>query len=177
MPGDMTERASMGSGAGEDLQGIEEEDRTVVVRGHASGLAQDIFSGRHHLRSDEPRSVPGGTGTGPSPYGLLLAALGSCTSMTLRMYADRKKWPLEEVDVILSHQKIHAQDCESCEQKTGKLDHIEREIVLGGPLDDEQRARLLEIADKCPVHRTLHGRVHITTRLVDRAGGEAPQES
>ena len=106
----------------------------------------------------------GGDNRGPTPYGLLLAGLGACTSMTLRLYAARKKWPLERVTVRLTHDKIHAQDCESCETTDGRIDKIDREIMMEGPLDSEQQARLLEIADKCPVHRTLHSEVVITTR-------------
>lgn len=143
------------------------QEGLVVVRGGRSGLAQDIRAGRHRLRSDEPETVPGGTGTGPTPYGLLLASLGSCTSMTLRLYADRKGWPLEAVEVRLRHSKIHAVDCASCETKAGKLDYIEREITLRGPLDEDMRQRLLDIADKCPVHRTLHSEIKIETRLVE----------
>jgi len=116
------------------------------------------------LVADEPESV-GGRDTGPTPYGLLLASLGACVSMTLRMYANRKQLPLDRVSVRLRHEKIHARDCEECETETGKIDRIEREIVLEGELDDAQRARLLEIADRCPVHRTLHGEVEIRTRL------------
>jgi uncharacterized OsmC-like protein/alpha-beta hydrolase superfamily lysophospholipase len=130
------------------------------------GLAQEIRIGPHRLRSDEP--VGAGDDTGPTPYELLLAALGSCTSMTLRMYADRKEWPLEGVLVRVSHQRVHAEDCEECEAESGMVDRIERVLELAGPLSDEQRQRLVEIADKCPVHKTLLGDPHIETRL---AGG------
>jgi len=145
--------------------GLAFEDMDVVVHGGKQGFAQEITAGRHALRSDEPTSY-GGTDTGPSPYGLMLAALGACTSMTLRMYADRRKWPLEGVTVRLSHKKIHAKDCEECETKEGKLDVIERHISLEGPLDDEQRKKLMEIADRCPVHQTLGNEIHIRTKLV-----------
>jgi putative redox protein len=138
---------------------------TVIVRGSATGLAQEIETGRHRLVADEPVEA-GGTDTGPSPYELLLAALGACTSMTLSMYARRKQWPLEQVTVRLRHDKIHAQDCAECETKEGRLDRIEREISLAGPLDAEQRERLLAIANRCPVHRTLVSEVDIRTRLV-----------
>jgi putative redox protein len=126
--------------------------------------AQDVLVGNHHLRAGEPIRV-GGDDHGPTPYEFLLAGLGACTSITLRMYAERKQWPLEGVRVHLSHEKIHASDCEGCETASGQVDHIDRTVVLEGPLDDEQRARLLEIADKCPVHRTLRSEVSITTHL------------
>jgi len=138
---------------------------TVIVRGSASGFAQEIETGRHRLIADEPVEA-GGADAGPSPYELLLAALGACTSMTLSMYARRKQWPLEQVTVRLRHDKIHAQDCAECETKEGMLDRIEREISLAGPLDAEQRERLLAIANRCPVHRTLVSEVDIRTRLV-----------
>ena len=118
--------------------------------------------GRHGIRADEPLSL-GGADTGPTPYDLLLASLGACTSMTLRLYADRKGWPLEDVRVELAHKKIHAKDCASCETQEGRIDRIDRWIELEGPLDEEQRRRLLEIADRCPVHRTLHAEVLIET--------------
>ncbi len=137
---------------------------TVVVSGSAAGFAQEIHAGRHRLAGDEPISV-GGTGTGPGPYDLLLAALGTCTSMTVGMYARRKQWPLESVTVKLRHSKVHAADCESCETRQGKLDRIERDVELHGALSDEQRTRLLEIANKCPVHRTLTSEIDIRTRL------------
>ena len=138
--------------------------RSVVVRGSAAGFAQEIHAGRHRLTADEPASA-GGTDAGPSPYDLLLAALGACTSMTVSMYARRKEWPLEEVTVHLRHSKIHAADCAECETREGRVDRIERVIGLEGGLDDAARAKLLEIANKCPVHRTLHGEVVIPTRL------------
>lgn len=136
----------------------------TVVHGAASGFVQDVRVGPHRLVADEPIAL-GGTHTGPSPYDLLLAALGACTSMTVAMYARRKGWQLEDVTVRLRHRKIHAADCADCETKTGKLDHVEREITLHGALDDAQRARLLDIADKCPVHRTLTSEIRIETRL------------
>ena len=140
------------------------EPGTVTVYGSAAGVAQQIAIGRHRLAGDEPTSV-GGTDTGPTPYDLLLAALGSCTSMTLAIYARRKGWPLEAVTVRLRYSKIHAADCGECETREGLLDQIDREVELSGALSDEQRARLLEIADKCPVHRTLTSEIHIRTRL------------
>jgi uncharacterized OsmC-like protein len=139
-------------------------DGWVTVRGASTGFAQEISIGPHRLFSDEPASA-GGTDTGPSPYDLLLAALGSCTSMTLSMYARRKQWPLEGVTVRLHHSKIYAKDCADCETKEGKLDRIEREIGLLGSLSDDQRAQLLSIADRCPVHRTLSSEIRIDSRL------------
>ena len=137
---------------------------TVIVHGNAAGFAQEISVGPHRLAADEPVAA-GGTDTGPNPYDLLLAGLGACTSMTVAMYARRKQWPLEAVTVRLRHSKIHAADCESCETKEGLLDRIERDVEFTGPLSEEQRARLLEIANKCPVHRTLTSEVDIQTRL------------
>ncbi len=156
-------RASSETDPPEDDDGAGE---TVVTAG-PEGFAQDILAGGHYLRADEPESVPGGTDSGPSPYDLLLASLGACTSMTLRMYADRKKWPLEAVTVRLRHKKIHAADCADCETEKGRIDYIEREISMTGPLDSEQKKRLLEIADRCPVHRTLHSEVKVVTEVVD----------
>ncbi len=135
----------------------------VVVEGTAHGFANSVHSGRHILNADEPIDVGGGD-TGPSPYDLLLAALGACTSMTLRMYANRKQWPLEGIRVALSHAKVHAKDCDDCGEHKGRLDVIDRSIALKGELSEEQRKRLIEIADKCPVHRTLNSAVHIRTK-------------
>ncbi len=137
--------------------------RTVVVYGEATGFAQEILIGPHRLTADEPREV-GGTDEGPTPYDLLLAALGSCTSITVTMYAQRKSWPLEGVTARLRHSRIHAEDCAECETKEGKLDQIELDIELAGPLSGEQRSKLLEIAKKCPVHRTLTSEVNIRTK-------------
>jgi putative redox protein len=136
---------------------------TVVKSG--VGLLQEVEIGPFRLRSDEPLDQ-GGTGLGPTPYGLLCAALGACTSMTLRMYARSKGWPLEEVIVRVRHDKIYAKDCAECETREGRIDRIEREISLFGELDEAQRERLLEIADKCPVHRTLTREMRIVTRLI-----------
>lgn len=136
----------------------------VVTRTGRQGFHTDIKVREHGLVADEPKSY-GGTNHGPTPYDLLLAGLGACTSMTLRMYADRKKWPLEAAIVRLDHAKRHVEDCDTCGagERSPKLDHIERRVELIGDLSEEQRARLLEIADRCPVHRTLHSEVRITT--------------
>ena len=139
------------------------EEGTVVVEGRR-GLQQRVRAGKHSILADEPTRL-GGTDTGPTPYDLLLAALGTCTSMTLRMYAERKKWPLEQVEVTLHHRRVHAKDCADCESKDGHVDWIDRTITLHGELDADQRARLLEIANKCPVHRTLHNELRIETVL------------
>jgi uncharacterized OsmC-like protein len=136
---------------------------TVIVRETRRGtFQQDVIAGGHRLFADEPANV-GGLDSGPNPYDLLLAALGACTSMTLRLYAERKRFPLARVQVRLRHSKVHAADCAACETKEGTIDRIERTIVLEGDLDAEQRARLLEMADKCPVHRTLKSEIDIRT--------------
>ncbi len=137
----------------------------VIVRGAAIGFAQEILIGPHRLVADEPVEA-GGKDAGPSPYDLLLAALGSCTSMTVALYARRKSWHLDRVTVTLRHSKIHAADCAECETREGKLDRIERDIHLEGSLTDEQHARLLQIAEMCPVHRTLTSEIQILTHQV-----------
>ncbi|PXY27906.1 bifunctional alpha/beta hydrolase/OsmC family protein [Prauserella muralis] len=143
---------------------------TVVVSETGDGpLGQRIEASRHVLAADEP--APIGADSGPAPYDLLLAALGSCTSMTVRMYAERKGWPLEHVSVALRHSRIHAEDCAHCETRAGRLDRIERTIRLEGDLDAGQRERLLAIADKCPVHRTLRSEVDIRTEPQPRGHG------
>jgi len=137
--------------------------KAVVVRETGQGrFQQEITVGRHGFLADEPVEV-GGLDSGPGPYDLLLAGLGACTAMTLRLYAERKALPLEGVTVELRHSRIHAVDCENCETKEGMLDRIDRAITMRGTLDAEQRRRLLEIADKCPVHRTLTSEIDIRT--------------
>ena len=135
---------------------------TVTVTEAGTGTyTQQITAGKHRLVADEPRPI--GDDAGPTPYDLLLAALGACTSMTVRMYADRKGWPLERVRVTLRHSRIHAEDCAECETAKGWIDHIDRDVELTGELDETQRERLMHIADRCPVHQTLTSEVHITT--------------
>ena len=142
-------------------------DKQVAVRLGREGYTTDIAARQHTLTADEPESV-GGKDFGPSPYELVAAGLGACTAMTMQMYARRKGWVIEEVQVQLHHFKDYADDMEAAmEAKPKKMDHFERVITLKGELDEKQRARLLEIADRCPVHRTLHERVVVTTRLVE----------
>src|SRR5215210_6591886 len=128
--------------------------RNVVVYGDAKGFAQEILIGPHRLVADEPADM-GGTDEGPTPYDLLLASLGTCTSMTVALYARRKSWPLEGVTARLRHSRIHAIDCAECETKEGRIDRIELNVEFAGQLSEEQQLKLLEIAKKCPVHRTL----------------------
>jgi uncharacterized OsmC-like protein/alpha/beta superfamily hydrolase len=144
-----------------------EGPRNVVVRETRNSKFQQIVtSGPHEMLADEPVAV-GGKDSGPGPYDFVLAGLGACTSMTMRMYADRKSLPLDRVTVTLKHSKIHAKDCAECETREGMLDQIDREIRIEGALDADQRARLMEIADKCPVHRTLHSEIRIVTKAAD----------
>jgi uncharacterized OsmC-like protein/fermentation-respiration switch protein FrsA (DUF1100 family) len=145
----------------------EEAPRQVVVREtRNSKFQQTVSIGPHHLIADEPVAA-GGEDTGPGPYDYLLAGLGACTSMTMRLYADRKSLPLDRVTVTLKHSKIYARDCEECETREGMLDQIDRVIHMDGALDPDQRKRLMEIADKCPVHRTLESEIRILTRSID----------
>ena len=132
----------------------------VVVRGNAREFLQEIVTGKHHLRADEPVSYGGGDAA-PGPYDYLLVALGVCTSMTIGMYARRKQIPLENITVSLQHSRIHARDCEECETKQGMLDRIDLDIELSGQLTAEQHASLMSIAAKCPVHRTLKSEIDI----------------
>jgi putative redox protein len=141
-------------------------DNRVVARTEGEGFRTEIVANGHPLVADEPESV-GGSNTGPSPYELLAAALGACTTMTLRMYAERKGWPLDAAEARIEHAKIHCEDCADSENPRSRIDHFDRQLVLEGELDDEQRKRLLEIADRCPVHRTLHSDVKITTSLAE----------
>ena len=153
--------------ASEEAADLGEAPRNVVVREtRTSKFQQTVSIGPHLLLADEP-VASGGEDSGPGPYDFVLAGLGACTSMTMRLYADRKSLPLERTTVTLSHSKIHAEDCAECETKAGMLDQIERVITMEGALDAEQRQKLMEIADKCPVHRTLTSEIHIVTRPAD----------
>jgi len=140
----------------------------VVVRGDARSFKQEITAGKHRLIGDEPVSAGGGD-EGPDPYGYLLISLGVCTSMTVGLYARRKQFPLENITVSLSHSRIYATDCEECETKDGMLDRIDVEIELTGPLTAEQHAKLMEVAAKCPVHRTLTSEINIRLRAADKS--------
>lgn len=136
----------------------------VVANLGEEGFTTQLRAGKHYFTADEPKSF-GGEDFGPSPYELLSAGLAACTSMTIQMYTRRKKWPLINVETHVNHKKTHAEDCENCERNTAKIDVFEREIVLKGNLDEQQQQKVLEIADKCPVHRTLSNKVEITTHL------------
>ena len=141
----------------------EKMDFDVVVRETGVGrFQQEVVAGAHRFMADEPTEV-GGLDSGPGPYDLVLAGLGACTSMTMRLYAERNALPLARVTVRLSHSRIHAADCDSCETKEGMIDRIDRAITMSGNLNEEYRKRLLEIADKCPVHRTLTSEINIRT--------------
>jgi putative redox protein len=137
---------------------------TAVVVSSKNGLAQEIVSGNHRWRADEP--TPSGTDTGPSPYELLLSSLGACKSMTLRLYAQRKGIDLQGITIRLQHFRIHAEDCRDCETKEGLLDRIDCEIELSGHLDEAQKRRLIEIAERCPIHRTLKSEMDIRTSVL-----------
>ena len=140
-------------------------DHVLVTERSPTSFVQEITAGKHHFTADEPEKI-GGTDTAPDPYDLLLSALGACTSITVRMYAKRKNWPLEGIEVRLHHHRIHANDCRDCETTAnGYLDEIHKEITLRGPLTDEQRKRLYEISARCPVHKTLEGAVKIRSNL------------
>ena len=157
----------IGQAAAEQLTDRGEAPRQVVVREtRNSKLQQTVSAGPHRMIADEPVAV-GGEDSGPGPYDFLLAALGACTSMTMRLYAERKALPLDRITVALRHSKIHAKDCEECETREGMLDQIDRVIGMEGALDADQRKRLMEIADKCPVHRTLTSEIRILTRAAD----------
>ena len=140
----------------------------IVVRGDARTFQQEITAGKHHFGADEPVSAGGGD-AGPDPYDYLLASLGVCTSMTVGYYARRNGWPLERITVSLSHARIHAMDCEECETKQGMVDRIDVELELTGSLTAEQHAKLMQVAAKCPVHRTLTSEINIRLREIDKS--------
>jgi putative redox protein len=148
---------------------MSEDQKEVVVYGDGEGLDQEIFVGPHRLVGDEPEDS-GGKGRGPDPYDLLLASLGACTSMTITMYAQSEGLPLRGVTTRLRHSNVHADDCAECETEEGKIDWIELDIELDGPLSDEQRSQLLEIAEKCPVHQTLTSETILRIGAGDESG-------
>ena len=152
------------SAAIEEKPKTEKDENQVITRIGKSGYVTEIMAAGHGLVADEPVSL-GGTDKGPAPFDFLMAGLGTCKAMTLRMYSDRKQWPLEGVTVKLNHKKIDAADCETCQTKEGQLDQFDCEIDLSGELDDQQKQRLLQIADRCPVHRTLHSEIIVKSKL------------
>jgi uncharacterized OsmC-like protein len=147
---------------------MDKEPPHIVVRGGADSFKQEIVAGKHHLVADEPVSAGGGD-AGPDPYDYLLASLGVCTSMTVGFFARRNKWPLDKITVSLWHSRIHAKDCEECQTKEGMLDRIDVEVELTGSLSAEQHEKLMEIAAKCPVHRTLTSEINIRLRAAEKS--------
>ncbi len=147
---------------------MDKEAPHIVVHGGSDSFKQEIVAGKHHLVADEPASVGGGD-AGPDPYDYLLASLGVCTSMTVGLFARRNKWPLKNVIVSLWHSRIHAKDCDECQTREGMLDRIDVEVELAGSLSAEQHAKLMEVAAKCPVHRTLTSEINIRLRPAERA--------
>ena len=141
-------------------------DDVVTATTYASGFRTDVVAGGHAMVADEPASVGGGN-EGPSPYDLLSAALATCTSMTLKMYARHKKLELRSVTVRVQHGREHARDCVGCERRHGMIDVFDRELTIDGDLTHQQRQRMLEIADRCPVHKTLHNEIRVRTVLTD----------
>ena len=148
---------------------MSEDQKGVIVYGDGEGLHQEVFIDSHRLAADEPPES-GGSGRGPDPYDLLLASLGACTSITITMYAQSEGLPLQGVTTRLQHSNVHAEDCAECETEEGKIDWIELHIELEGPLSDEQRSQLLEIAEKCPVHQTLTSETVIRIESGDESG-------
>lgn len=146
------------------------ETKKKIVHIHLANehaFKTELTAGQHSLISDEPTSVPGGTDKGADPYDYLLMSLGACTAMTVKMYAKRKKWPLEDVFIELRHFKSHAEDCENCDDSSAKIDRIEKELIVKGDLTQDQLNRLLEISERCPVHRTLMGDIAIDSKLAE----------
>jgi putative redox protein len=166
-PDTRRDQAAKGSGVttqdGTERDARSSEGTVIVTETSSGGFMRQISAGHHQLMADEPPPV--GDDTGPTPYDLVLAGLGACTSMTVRMYADRKRWPLDEIRVTVRHSRIHAKDCADCETRNGYIDQIDCDVELTGDLDDAQRQRLLYIAERCPVHQTLTSEVRITTSL------------
>lgn len=146
---------------------LDNAEKTVVVRVGPEALLAEVQAGHHTYFVDEPVAV-GGQDRGPTPYDLLLSALGACTAITLRLYATQKKWPLEGIEVHLSHQRVHRQDCDKCEMPGEMLEEVHKKLLLQGPLTPEQRQRLHNISEKCPVQKTLaSGTLRIVTTLLD----------
>ena len=148
----------------------DKEAPDIVVRGGAANFQQEVTTRKHHLVADEPVSVGGGD-AGPDPYDYLLAALGVCTSMTIGFYARRNKLPLEKITVSLWHSRVHARDCEECDTKDGMVDRIDVELKLTGSLSEEQHVKLMDVAAKCPVHRTLASEINIRLRSAEKPSG------
>lgn len=148
----------------ESVNLMTEYQTVALIKNQENKFLTQIQTGKHHLLADEPEDV-GGDDMGPSPYQLLTSALGACTAMTVRMYADRKGWGIEELKVYVNHDKRHSDDCIDCESESSKIDHFDRLLEIEGDLDDSQLKRLLEIANKCPVHRTLESEVKVITTL------------
>jgi putative redox protein len=146
----------------------DKETAHIVVRGGADNFQQQITAGKYQLVADEPISVGGGD-AGPDPYDYLLAALGVCTSMTIGLYARRNRLPLENITVSLWHSRIHAMDCQECQTKEGMLDRIDVEVELTGALSAEQHVKLMDVAAKCPVHRTLTSEINIRLRSAEKS--------
>lgn len=147
-----------------------ESQNKKVVHAHLADIPYrvDLQAGNHQLISDEPETN-GGQDAGPDPYDYLLMSLGSCTAMTVRMYADHKEWPLEDVYVELLHSKTHAKDCKDCDKKSSRIDYIEKDVIIKGDLDEQQKNRLLEISERCPVHRTLQSDIKITSHITHKS--------
>jgi putative redox protein len=140
----------------------------VIVRGGGHTFLQEISAGRHRFQADEPASV-GGTDAAPDPYDYLMVSLGACTSMMVGLQARKRRWPLDKINVSLTHSRIHAQDCEECLTKDGMIDRIEVTVELTGPLTNEQRSELMKTAANCPIHRALTHEINVRLRPVDRA--------
>ncbi len=152
----------------EEAADLKTTHQVLVHSDVESGYTLDIQAGKHTFKADEPESI-GGNDFGPTPYDLLLASLGACTAITMRMYANRKGWPVEDIEIHLNHNKEHLQDCEDCESSDAKIDVIERYIEIKGDVDEKQRKRMMQIADKCPVHKTVHSEIRVVTTEISES--------